>query len=161
MGPLISELERKYTTQYLLSAVRLPVGNANNLYLLLREKVSSGQKRYFDIEFDALRDVLSIQDISRYSSYQHFHNDFFKRSTKQIIEKTEFTNLEIEILNRAKRRANLLRISYEYEDFKVSFNQKEQELAERKMASAVYPASSGPSKRALEMMKEIEDLKNK
>ena len=154
--PFIAELERRYTTQYLLSAVRLPIGNANNLYLLLRERVSAGQKRYFDIEFDELKSVLMINLHGVYDSYKVFNNNFFKNSARQILEKTEFNKLEIEILERVKRRAHLLRISYEYEDFKVSLKPQEQGVAEVKMASAT---SGGLSRRAIEMMQEVENLK--
>lgn len=156
MEPLIAELERRYTTQYLLSAVRLPIGNANNLYLLLRERVSAGQKRYFDIEFDELKSALMIESNGAYEAYKVFNNNVFKNSAKQILEKTEFTKLEIEILERVKRRAHLLRVSYEYEDFKVSLKPQEQAIAEAKMAK---DACGTLSRRAIEMMQEVKNLK--
>jgi plasmid replication initiation protein len=156
MEPLIAELERRYTTQYLLSAVRLPIGNANNLYLLLRERVSAGQKRYFDIEFDELKLALMIESNGAYETYKVFNNNVFKNSAKQILEKTEFTKLEIEILERVKRRAHLLRVSYEYEDFKVSLKPQEQAIAEAKMAK---DACGTLSRRAIEMMQEVKNLK--
>lgn len=159
MEPLIAELERRYTTQYLLSAVRLTIGNANNLYLLLRERISSGQKRYFDIEFDALKNYLMVSDVKSYESFMRFNDSLFKGAAKQILEKTEFTKLNISILERVKRRAHLLRISYEYEEFRFSLNENGQRIAEEKMSGVTYPEYSGPSKRALEMMKEIERLK--
>jgi plasmid replication initiation protein len=116
MKPMIAELERNFTTQYLLSAVRLPIGNANNLYLLLREKISDGMKYFFDIEFDDLKNRLLIDDDNIYGSYTRFSNAFFSRSSKQIIEKTEFTHLSIEIIERVKRKAHKLRISYKLDE---------------------------------------------
>lgn len=158
MKPLIAELEKRYTTQYLLSAVRLPIGNANNLYLLLRERISSGQSRYFDIEFDQLKDCLRVPKHGAYETYRHFNNNVFKRSAAQILDKTEFTKLEIDILERVSRRAHLLRISYEYEDFKVSLKPQEQAIAESRMAKS---ASGSLSPRAIEMMNEVERLNKK
>ena len=155
MEPLIAELERRYTTQYLLSAVRLPIGNANKLYLLLRERISSGQKRYFDIEFEDLKFSLIIDTNGVYDNYKYFNNDFFKRSASQIIDKTEFTKIELDIIERVNRRAHLLRVSYEYDDFNVSLKPKEQAIAEEKMAKY---ASGGLSKRAIEMMREVDNL---
>jgi plasmid replication initiation protein len=112
MKPLIAELERNFTTQYLLSAVRLPIGNANNFYLLLREKISDGMKYFFDIEFEELKEKLLIKNGGIYDSYMRFNNNYFQQSSKQIIEKTEFTHLSIEIIGRVKRKAHKLRISY-------------------------------------------------
>jgi hypothetical protein len=159
MKLLISELERRYTSQYLLSAVRLPIGNANNIYLLLRERVSAGQTQYFDIEFETLKELLAIDAKGSYAKFEHFNNLFFKRSAKQILEKTEFTKLEIEILERVNRRAHLLRISYDHVDFKVSLTEKRQQKAEEVMAKTAL--SGGLSRRAVEMMNEVENLKKK
>lgn len=124
MKPLISALERKFTTQYLLSAVRLPIGNANNFYLLLREMIGNGKRFWFDIEFEELKEKLMIDSVPRYESYQYFNSDFFKRSSKQILEKTEFTHLSIDIIERVKRKAHKVRISYAYKDEKKLYSAK-------------------------------------
>ena len=61
-----------------------------------------------------MKDRLLIGKNSSYQSFKVFNNDYFKGSSKQIIEKTEFTELSIEILERVKRKAHKLRISYKF-----------------------------------------------
>lgn len=152
---LIAELERKFTTQYLLSAVRLPIGNANNLYLLLREKIGEGKFSWFDITFDELKSKLMISSGGVYDSYMHFNNNFFKRSVRQVLDKTEFSKIEMEITERVNRKAHKLRISYAYtEQDKHQLDSMLKKTGNSKSENK----ENEPSKRALEMRSEVEKL---
>lgn len=114
--PYICMIERDFTTQLLLSSVRLSDSNATNLYQYLRKKISNGKKKYFEIEVDKLREELFIDHLETYKIYKFFKNQFIDRSIKKILEITEFKSIQIEILERKGRKAHKLRISYEYED---------------------------------------------
>lgn len=116
IAPFISKLSKNFTGQFLLSALRLPDSNANKLYLLLREWISSGMVLYKDIKIDELKEKLYILDKESYSEFDVFKRFFFMRSVKKIIEETEFNKIEMKIIERRKRRAYKLRISYEYND---------------------------------------------
>ncbi|MEJ6115620.1 replication initiation protein [Aeromonas salmonicida] len=157
MRNLIANIERRFTTQYLLSAVRLPIGNANKLYLFLREKIGEGKISWVDVSFEELKYCLMVDDIESYKAFKVFNDAFFKPSSKQIIDKTEFERISIEIIERVKRRASKVRISYEYLDqdrHKLDAGMK------KKIPSARAHVDVRPSKRALEMMEEVESLKN-
>lgn len=114
--PYICMIERDFTTQLLLSSVRLSDSNATNLYQYLRKKISNGKKSYFEIEVDKLRKELFIDHFETYKTYKFFKNQFIDRSIKKILEITEFNFIKIEIIERKGRKAHKLRISYEYED---------------------------------------------
>ncbi|OZG43530.1 hypothetical protein CAK78_01805, partial [Aeromonas sp. A35_P] len=66
-------------------------------------------------------------------------------------DSTEFNKIEMEIIERKSRKAHKIRISYEHEDYGQSNRPSETKV--------LYPEHSGPSKRAIEMMEEIEKLK--
>lgn len=121
IAPYISKLKSNFTGQFLLSALRLPDSNANKLYLLLREWISSGMSIHKDIEVDELKSKLFVSDVKTYGLFNDFNNLFFKRAVKKIIEVTEFSKIDMVIIERRKRKAYKVRISYEYSDQKKHF----------------------------------------
>jgi len=151
MKPFISRLDNNFTGQFLLSALRLADSNANKLYLLLREWISSGMIKHKDIELSELKKKLSLFDVKSYERFNLFKSSFFERAVKSIIETTEFNKIELEIIERKARKAHKVRISYEYEDYG--------QLNKSSAPKVSYPEYSGPSKRAIEMMKEMEKMK--
>nr|WP_251000536.1 RepB family plasmid replication initiator protein [Escherichia coli] len=58
--PYITMLKDSYTTQVLISSVRLADQNSNMLYQFIRKQYSSGKKTFFDIEVDVLKDELEL-----------------------------------------------------------------------------------------------------
>jgi plasmid replication initiation protein len=116
MAPYISKLKSNFTGQFLLSALRLPDSNANKLYLLLCEWISSGMSLYKDIKVCELKKSLMVSHLKTYDLYNDFNNMFIKRSVKKILEITEFTTINMEIIERRGRKAHVVRISYEYND---------------------------------------------
>lgn len=115
MEPLISSLTGNFTGQFLLSAMRLPDGNAGKLYLIIREWISSGYRFDRTLTIDELKSELGIQKKSNYLEYKSFNRDFFLKSANKIISKTEFTSITMEIVERRARKAYMLKISYEYD----------------------------------------------
>ena len=116
IAPYISNLKADFTSQYLLSALRLADSNANKLYLLLCEWVSSGMYAHKIINIDELKIKLSIETIPTYEEFKAFRNLFFKRAVKIVLEQTEFSKIEMEIIERIGRKASKVKISYEYDD---------------------------------------------
>lgn len=121
MAPYISNLSCNFTGQFLLSGLRLPDNNTNRIYLLLREWISSGFVEYKEISFEDLKKGLLVSDSETYKVYNEFNKLFFKRSVKKLVEDTEFTKIEMEIVSRLYRKAHILKISYEYDDQKKSY----------------------------------------
>ncbi|MGP1946058.1 MAG: replication initiation protein [Arsenophonus sp. ER-EMS1-MAG3] len=117
MEPYISRLEKDFTTQILFSAVRLSDTNAIRMYQYLREKISAGKVKYFDISIDDLKIDLRVVDSKHYKKFKYFNNQFIKRSISKIIEKTEFNSIKMEVIKRIKRRAIEVRINYEYNNY--------------------------------------------
>ncbi len=115
MEPLISSLTGNFTGQFLLSAMQIPDGNAGKLYLILREWISLGYLTDKSITFDELKDTLGLSTIKSYEQFKLFNDLFFKRSIKKVIEKTEFTEIKIEILERRSRKAHKVKVSYRYD----------------------------------------------
>lgn len=114
MTPFISKFKSNFTGQFLLSSLRLSDTNASKLYLLLREWVSSGCMLYKEIEFEELREKLDLQNVATYSEFKHFKGLFFGRAIKSLLESTEFTKIDMEIIERRARKAHKVRISYEF-----------------------------------------------
>lgn len=117
MEPYICRLEKDFTTQVLLSAIRLSDTNAIRMYQYLREKISAGKVKYFDISLEDLKADLGIDNADYYQSYKNISNQYFKRSAEKIIEKTEFNTIKMEVIKRIRRKATEVRISYEYEEY--------------------------------------------
>ena len=114
--PYICMLEKDYTTQVLLSSIRLTDTNASNLYQYLRKQISAGKKKYFEIDIDVLRIDLGIDKHETYQQFKFLKSQFLDRSIKKIIEVTEFSKIEVTITERKGRKAHKVCISYEYED---------------------------------------------
>lgn len=121
IAPYISSLRNNFTSQYLLSGLRLPDSNANKLYILLREWIGAGMSAFKDISIDDLKEGLMINDVKTYDSFKRFTDLFFKRAVKKVVETTEFSKVEMDIIERRKRKAYMVRISYEYNEQKKHF----------------------------------------
>lgn len=117
MEPYICKLERDYTTQVLLSSVRLTENNASRLYQYLRNKISNGKTSYFDIEIDKLKKDLGADQQDTYAEFKYFKRAYFKTAVDQIIKKTEFKSIEIMVAERVKRKISKVRIFYTYENY--------------------------------------------
>ena len=116
MRPLISDLTKGFTGQYLESAVAIPESNASKLYLLLREWISAN--RYVsekEVSFAKLREDLGIEEIKTYELFNDFNKQFFKRSAKKLIEKTEFSEITMVISERKVRKAHKVKISWKFD----------------------------------------------
>lgn len=116
MEPYICKLERDYTTQVLLSSVRLTESNASRMYQYLRNKISNGKSSYFDIEVEKLKKDLGADKQDTYSEFKYFNKNFFKRAVSQIVSKTEFKSIEMVVTERVKRKISKVRIFYTYEN---------------------------------------------
>lgn len=116
MEPLISNLSGNFTGQFLLSAMQLPDGNAGKLYLILREWISSGFVCDKTLKVDELKDSLGLTYHKNYESYPFFKQSFFERAVKKLIEKTEFTKITMDIVERKSRKAHKVKISYQYNE---------------------------------------------
>ncbi|OEF63550.1 RepB family plasmid replication initiator protein [Vibrio cyclitrophicus 1F175] len=110
-APYISDLTKEFTSQFLLSAVRLPKGNAYSLYLLLSRWISAGKIGYCEIELDELKAELGALG-DTYTVFDRFRQQFFNRAVKQVIEITEFTSVNMEIIQKRGRKAHKVKISY-------------------------------------------------
>lgn len=142
IAPYISNLKSQFTGQFLLSALKLPDTNANRLYMLLREWISSGMCVHKDIEVDDLKKRLGVENVKTYVAFKDFNKLFIFRAIKKITQTTEFTKIEMEIIERQKRKAHKVRISYTYEgqeeDLKKSgfyIGQKKQEKKDKEVAT--------------------------
>lgn len=114
IAPFISNLHKNFTSQFLLSALRLSNNNANKLYLLIREWISAGLILYKDLNIDELKINLGINHFKTYVEFKHFKRLFIVRAINTIIKLTEFTRIEIQILERKSRKVRKVRILYEY-----------------------------------------------
>ena len=112
MEYLIAGFKGDFTGQFLLSALRLPEGNAGKLYLILREWISMGYKTHRVVKVESFKNMLGVSDA--YNEFKFFNTLFFKRSVKKLIEKTEFTEIKMEIEERLSRKAHKVKISYKY-----------------------------------------------
>ncbi len=128
MKSLISNLTGNFTGQFLLSVMRLPEGNAGRLYLILREWISLGFAVQRDILVEEFRENLALDKIKTYKLFNNFNNFFIKRSVRKLIEKTEFTSITMEIIERKARKAYKVRVSYNYDN--KAINHRE-EMVER------------------------------
>jgi len=149
--PFFSKLNKGFTSQLLLSALSLSDVNSNKLYLLLREWVGAGFYSYKNIEVDELKKELGVDEIKTYQVFNRFSDLFFKRATKKILESTEFSKIEMSIIERRGRRAHAVCISYEFhgqEEIKKNVDSKKNNRS-----------YTGPSKRALKMIEEVESFK--
>lgn len=156
MKPFISKLESNFTGHFLLSSLRLSDSNASKLYLLLREWVSAGLSQYKEIEVTEFKDKLSVSGVKSYDRFDILRTVFFDRAVKSIIGSTEFKKVEMEIIERRSRKAHKVRISYEFEDYGQSSKNHIKKTSESKVTS---PESHGLSRRAIEMMNEVDEMR--
>lgn len=115
MTPFISQFKSNFTGQFLLSSLRLSDTNASKLYLLLREWISAGCVLYKEIDVEELKTLLDIQDKKAYNRFNLLSSSFFNRVVHAVLESTEFTKIDMEIIERRARKAHKVRISYEFD----------------------------------------------
>ncbi|EFB1701094.1 replication initiation protein, partial [Escherichia coli] len=97
---LIGE-EKRYTTQVLLSVVRLTSVNAASLYQLIRKIYSNNARaNSFEMTIEELKDELNLYTIGaggmkdyKYPDYPAFKRDVLNKSIKEIMKHTEVKNL--------------------------------------------------------------------
>ncbi|MGF1907496.1 replication initiation protein [Aliivibrio salmonicida] len=124
MEPLISNLKGNFTGQFLLSAMHLPDGNAGKLYLILREWISSGFIVDKTLDVSEFKESLGLSTHKNYESYPFFKQSFFDRAIKKLIEKTEFTDIKMEIVERRARKAYRVKVSYHYDEKSINKRDK-------------------------------------
>lgn len=129
LAPLISDFTQGFTGQFLQSAISIPESNSSKLYLVLREWVS-GNKHKMDKEilFDEFKDILGVSKMKNYTEFQRFKESFFNRAIRKLIEKTEFSDIQMEIIERRSRKAYKLKISWKLDEKELL--KKEMEIEE-------------------------------
>jgi plasmid replication initiation protein len=126
LRPLISGLTKDFTGQYLESVIAIPESNASKLYLILREWISSNRyKSEKNILFSDLRESLGLSGFKTYELYNDFNKLFFKKSAMKLIEKTEFSEIKIEISERKARKAYKLKISWKFDKSEMESKERE------------------------------------
>ncbi|EDT7384263.1 replication initiation protein [Salmonella enterica subsp. enterica] len=116
--PYITMLKDSYTTQVLLSSVRLTDQNANILYQFIRKQISMGKTKSFDITVTDLKDELELYKLKNdnkiylYQNYKDFNKAFLNKNIDKINQFTEIKKLSVTIIERVSRKASKLRFSY-------------------------------------------------
>ncbi|MBH2581088.1 Initiator Replication protein [Serratia sp. JKS296] len=116
--PYICRLKDNYTTQVLLSTVRLTESNASALYQLIRKNISAGKINYFDISVDELKDEMNLykvidgEKVYSYPEFKIFNRDFIKKNVDMINKMTEIQQLKYEVIEKVARKASKLRFTY-------------------------------------------------
>ncbi|EEJ7181215.1 TPA: replication initiation protein [Salmonella enterica subsp. houtenae] len=118
--PYISKLKDSYTTQVLISSVRLTDSNSSTFYQFLRKKISEGKVKGFDIEISELKNELGLYAIEEgtkdkiyyYPQFKDFNKDYLSKNIKKIVSLTEIKGLKFEIIEKQARKASKLRFSY-------------------------------------------------
>jgi len=115
-------VEKKYTTQVLLSAVRVKTPSGSTLYQLIRKKFSSNPHvNHFDITIDELKDELCLYSIQngkktyKYEQYPIFKRDFLNKAVNDIKKNTEVKEISYEVVGKIGRKTDKLRFHYQLE----------------------------------------------
>lgn len=130
-------VEKKYTTQVLLSAVRVKTPSGSTLYQLIRKKFSSNPHvNYFDITIDELKDELYLYSIQngkktyKYEQYPIFKRDFLNKAVNDIKKNTEVKEISYEVVGKVGRKTDRLRFHYELESVPELSNEQKSLLKE-------------------------------
>ncbi|EFI3871207.1 TPA: replication initiation protein [Klebsiella pneumoniae subsp. pneumoniae] len=119
--PYITKLKDSYTSQVLISSVRLTDSNASTFYQYLRKKISEGKLKGFDVGVTELKDELGLygfaaddvnQKLYYYPQFKDFNKDFLSKNIAKISNLTEIKNLKFSIIEKQGRKASKLRFSY-------------------------------------------------
>ncbi|EAP2432806.1 replication initiation protein [Salmonella enterica] len=119
--PYITRLKDSYTSQVLISSVRLTDSNASTFYQYLRKKISEGKLKGFDVGVTELKDELGLygfsdddvnQRLYYYPQFKDFNKDFLSKNIAKISNLTEIKNLKFSIIEKQGRKASKLRFSY-------------------------------------------------
>ncbi|EBJ5114486.1 replication initiation protein [Salmonella enterica] len=117
--PYITMLKDSYTTQVLLSSVRLTDQNANILYQYIRKQISNGKNKSFDVYISDLKEELELfkiedgEKVYLYQNYKDFNKAFLNKNIEKINQFTEIKKLSVSIIERVARKATKLRFSYQ------------------------------------------------
>jgi len=115
--------EKRYTTQVLLSVVRLSSVNSSSLYQLIR-KIHSNNPRImsFEMSVDELKEELNLYTLDshgnkeyKYPEFPAFKRDVLNKSVKEIIKNTEIKDLSFEVSGKIGRKVNTLKFTYSLE----------------------------------------------
>ncbi|ECY2573334.1 replication initiation protein, partial [Salmonella enterica] len=91
--PYITKLKDSYTSQVLISSVRLTDSNASTFYQYLRKKISEGKLKGFDVGVTELKDELGLygfsdddvnQRLYYYPQFKDFNKDFLSKNIAKI-----------------------------------------------------------------------------
>lgn len=126
-------VEKKYTTQVLLSVVSLSSVNAASLYQLIRKHYSANSRLgFFDISIDELKDELNLYSIDedgnkeyKYPDFPIFKRDVLNKSVKEIIKLTEVKNLKFEVSGKLGRKVDRLKFSYSLDSVNLTDDERE------------------------------------
>ncbi|EPN9163546.1 replication initiation protein [Escherichia coli] len=126
--------EKKYTTQVLLSAVRVKTPSGSSLYQLLRKMFSANpHANYFDISLNELKDELCLYSlvegnkIYKYEQYPIFKRDYLNKAIEDVKKNTEIKSVSFEVINKIGRKTDKLRFTFEFEN-KPSLSASEKEF---------------------------------
>ena len=116
--------EKKYTTQVLLSVVRLSSVNSSSLYQLIRKKISNNSRiRDFEISINELKDELNLYILDKkgkkeykYTDFPAFKRDVLNKSVKEIVKNTEIKDLCFEVSGKIGRKADKLIFKFALEN---------------------------------------------
>lgn len=126
LKPLISELSSGFTGQLLESVLSLSESNSSKVYLILREWVSSN--KHINSKVITLEDLkidLGVINSKAYVDFQTFKRAFILPSFKKLEEKTEFSNIKMEIEERRARKAYKVKISWDIDTKELNKKEKE------------------------------------
>lgn len=119
--PYITRLKDSYTSQVLISSVRLTDSNASTFYQYLRKKISEGKLKGFDVNIIELKDELGLytyleDDVKQkyyfYPQFKDFNKDYLSKNIVKISNLTEIKSLKFEVIEKQGRKASKLRFSY-------------------------------------------------
>lgn len=130
--------EKKYTTQILLSVVKLSSVNSSSIYQLIRKKISNNSRiKFFDISINELKDEMYLYDVDRkgrkvysYPEYPFFKRDVLNKAVKEITKFTEIKDLKFEVIDKIGRKVSKLRFTFftKEDEAKQNFTLEEQKF---------------------------------
>lgn len=152
--PYISKIsgeQHKFTTQVLISSIRLSSMYSTALYQLIRKNHSSNKfKNTFTITVDDLKKELGayVEDENgsieyKYTDYPKFNQNVIKPAIKDILKKTEVVSLEV-ATKKIGRKVSALTFTFKLD---------EKSLIEK------YPEIESHSEEAIETIENVEDEK--
>ncbi|HEN3303491.1 TPA: replication initiation protein [Yersinia enterocolitica] len=115
-------VERKYTTQALISVVMLSTTHSTTLYQLIRKKIGLSLQRFgngFEISIEDLKKEMGLINQAgdeSYPDYKIFKRDVLTKSIKEINGKTEIFDLDFTVSGKIGRRVDKLFFKYKIDE---------------------------------------------